>query len=306
MRINRLALFAAAALGVAAQGTAYAQATPCFTPLSDPAARKPSDYNKLLALKLPEKAEGVIEFQPLKTGWFTSNIDYYYVVFTAPKNITQKQFFKSIRLKYPDFARGILGKYAFGPYESSEAADDAVRRVNMEKWQNDNPVGALMTFNLGTLWPSTDRRAGSVSFHEKAGDVQVICASDTDFVFSTVRTKAAGWHPVSGFRGFGLMTDKNNPERWIFYSMAADRNSLAIQNSVTWVPYVDSLFCKGHIFWTGFFSEFRTFLYEQRLKVNFWSLKNHGPVPYPLTDEGEPYKRLDCGTQTEPTPEKPL
>lgn len=313
MRLKRLLVVATAAGALLPASPAAAQ-NRCFEPPTDPSSRDPKNYEDFLAKPLPARAEEVVDFQPIEKGWFDANIDYYYVTFTRPKDVTLKDFFKRIRTKFPDFASGILKQAGLAPYgggfsilpdltEFGADPNPRLRDINAKAWGADNPTGALMSFNLGNAWGATERRADKADvIFEKAGDVQVVCASDTDFIFATVTTKTGGKHPVSGRRGFGLMTDPSNADQWIFYSMAADRNSLAAKNVLLWRPYTYNLFCKGHVFWTGFFSEFRTFIYEQRLKVVNWSLKNHGPGPYPF--EQGPYKALNCGTKTEPTPKR--
>lgn len=319
MKTARMFLIAAALGGLAQTSSASAadSAARCFEPLKDFTSRNPKDFEKFSTRDLPEPAEGVIKLQPPDDGFLSANIDFYHVTFTAPKTISQKDFFKKIRLRYPSFARGQLKQYAFAPYggrytifdydgedawyKYDNKPESRLREQNAKLWAGEtaSTKGALMTFNLGTIFGATGRVAGKSDWvWEKAGDVQVVCASETDFIFSTARTDAGGWHPVSGYRGFGLMTDPANANQWIFYSMAVDRRSRALKNAATWVPFIDSLFCKGHIFWIGFFSEIRTYIYQQKLQVVTWSLKNHGPVPYPLGTESQP--PLDCGTMTEP------
>jgi hypothetical protein len=314
MKGMRMLVLAAICAGGGGFSEAAAQSSaPCFKPLTNFAGRNPLDFKDLSELGHPAKGgEGVIEFQPIKDGWLKANIDFYYVTFTKPANISPKDFFRDIRLSFGAFARGEKSKFNFAPYGGQYTIFDfgeegkwyrfrlgstpstRISDANSKIWVKDTAEtkGAVMSFNLGTAWPSTNRQAGQTNWIvEKAGDVEVICASDTDFVFSTVRTASGGWHPVSGHRGFGLMTDPANPNQWIFYSMAADRRSGAFKNFLL-PPHINKLFCMGHEFWKGFFSEFRGFVTKRGLKVTGGSLDNHGPVPFPFEAGNE--KALDC------------
>lgn len=289
---------ALAAAAVAIPGTALAS---CITPLPDPTQRDPNAFKEFELLPLPPKAEGVVKIQVPSTGTRGINIDFYWVTFTKPKNTTGKDFFKTVRLKFGDFATGTKASFAFGPYETSEKADDEIRTKNEAKWKEADPTGALMSFKLASLFPWATLKAGKPTIDEKSGDVQVVCASDLDFVFATVESTVGGMHPVAGFRGFGLIADPN-AETWTFYSKAIDRASGTWMNAPAYasVKGYNNLFCKGHLFWMEFFGEFRGFVEKDGMKVQDWSLKNHGPVDFPLGSGTGPWRELDCGTQTTP------
>jgi hypothetical protein len=264
----------------------------CFEPLTNPADRDPTHFHDIAEHNPSNPAKGVIRFETLGSTKGKANIDYLFVTFTPPSGVTLPDFFRTIRLNYYRFASGDLHIYGFGPYEESTDPADPVRAANQAKWRSDQPLGALMTFNLDSAWPFSGEIGAGVpgkgaSILEKRGDVQVTCASPTDFIFSTVESKVAGMHPVAGNRGFGL---KANPDgTWTFYSKAVDQDSGSKMN---WLlaanPMEENIFCKGQGFWAGFFLELRSFLKDKGLKIKEWNLKNHGPVPYPFGTGQQP------------------
>lgn len=178
-------VFANVVLAITVGVTSAAEAK-CFDPLSVPSRRDPNDFRDLNELVLPPKARGFIKIQHPSIGIRGINIDYYWVDFTRPKDITGKEFFKAVRQKFSDFATGKRASFAFGPYETSDLATNLARGINLEKWQKDNPTDALMSFKLASIFPWASLKAGQARLGEKNGDVQVICASDLDFVFATV------------------------------------------------------------------------------------------------------------------------
>jgi hypothetical protein len=268
----------------------------CFEPLADSTNRNPDNFKEFEGLTMPKPATGVKSLQTLDTGNGDANIDFYYVTFSEPQNIEIAKFFKTIRLEFPNFAKGTSGEYAFGPYENSEDNTDPIRAENLKKWTSNDPLGALMSFNLGGAWVAANRHAGIVSITEKAGDVQVICANAQDFLFATVRSEKGGRHPVAGFRGFGILADPK-AKTWTFYSKAVDRDSGAFLNNFLRLTG-DDIFCKGHKFWIQFFTEFSGFIKKRGMTVVDSNLNNHGPVPYPLTSGQKPAKICPI----EPTP----
>ena len=88
------------------------------------------------------------------------------------------------------------------------------------------------------------------------GDVQATCASDTDFIFSTVDAEKDDEHPVSGNRGFGLKDNLDGT--WSFYSMGADRLTDDLINKVR-IPQLSNrgkdVFELGEDFWISFYGE---------------------------------------------------
>lgn len=293
MRPHSGIMAVAVAILICGSGAAEAQER-CFEPLADPSSRDPRNFKDLELLKPTNPARGVERFLTLDTGRGPANIDFYHITFTAPAGKTVPEFFKMIRIAFPEFVEGKSRLYAFGPYDESTRPDDPVGRANLAKWKSDNPQGALMSFNLGSLRPSATRFLGpahpgrGVGITEEAGDVQVICASPTDFIFATVFTKEGYWHPVAGYRAFGLKSDPNG-QTWTFYSKAVDRDSGYPANAMVRSWYNgNGVFCLGHIFWISFFGEIRSFLQARGLKVTEPNLTNHGPVPYPFPSGSQP------------------
>jgi hypothetical protein len=276
---------------------ALAQDGRCFRPLTDFSDRAPADFSDMATSPSTTPAKGVIRFEPVTSGKGDVNIDFLYVSFSPPNGMTLATFFKIIRLRFPLFAAGKTHRFGFGPYDESGALNDSVGQANLRKWESDNPLGALMSFNLDTLWPSSVIPGAGAPGNgrwitEKAGDVQVTCASTTDFIFSTVESDYGGMHPVAGNRGFGLMSSADG-QTWTFYSKAVDRDSGSKMNLPLLLPGQDSVFCKGQSFWIDFFSEIRNYLKGRGLKVKTWSLANHGPVAYPFPSGQQPAAKCD-------------
>ncbi|MCP1289662.1 hypothetical protein NK214_05605 [Chromobacterium sp. S0633] len=283
-----------ALLSLVAGTAALAGETKCFSPLADFSDRDPAHFLDIQAPTTAAPAKGVKKFEPVTSGKGNANIDFLYVSFSAPMGVTIPQFFKAMRLNFQKFARGTSHIFGFGPYEASTASNDPVRVTNLSKWDSDDPTGALMSFNLDSAWPAAGAVGsgrpgkGRLAIIEKAGDVQVTCASQSDFIFSTVESEAGGMHPVAGNRGFGLMASSDG-QTWTFYSKAVDRDSTSLMNLLLRAnPKEENLFCKGQSFWVSFFVELRNFLNERGLKVTDWNLKNHGPVPYPFQNGQQP------------------
>src|SRR5688500_17234125 len=111
---KKLAFLAASALLLAGAGEAEAR---CFEPLANPASRIHTDFEDLQD-DAPIGANGVIRLLQLGNGWGQANIDFYYVTFQAPSGVTPREFFRTIRSQFSNFARGDAGQYAFGPYEA--------------------------------------------------------------------------------------------------------------------------------------------------------------------------------------------
>lgn len=265
----------------------------CFDPLANPVDRDHRNFLDLAGHQ-QDRAPGVVRFLPHVGGEGPANIDFYFVTFQAPTGVRPEEFFRTIRGSFSSFARGKTAQFAFGPYDESEDANDPVRARNTALWDSSAPLGALMSFNLDSIWPlaghlgTAQSGSGRLPLIEKAGDVQVVCATPTDFVFATVETEEGDMHPVAGYRGFGLRDDGNGI--WTFYSKALDRDSGTWHNDM---PGVGDIFCNGHIFWISFFAEFRAFLRARGLGVVTWRLSNHGPVPYPFQQGQQPVSRCE-------------
>lgn len=275
----------------------------CFTPLVDRAKRDPGEFRELAnkgdaPSKLPPTAKGVVSYQLPAAGTGGVNIDFYWVDFARPAGVTGKQLFTEIRQDFAVFAKAKDEKYSFGPYAETDNPADVVEKANAKLWASNEPLGALMSFGLGSAIPGAAVKAGKPRLTQINGDVQVICSSELDFLFVTANSENAGPHPVAGFRGFGLIADPNS-RTWTFYSKAFDRKMQPSRSFKSWATQ-NFILCQGHKFWIQFFAEFRGYAEKRGSKVIDWSLKNHGPVNYPIGTGTGPWTELDCGTQTTP------
>ncbi|MCX4151463.1 MULTISPECIES: hypothetical protein [Paraburkholderia] len=267
----------------------------CFKPLplDDLASRNVDYFRDLGDWRSPiKKARQVKRFLPPDSGvGDVVNVDFYYVVFKKPSDKSLAETFKTIRLHFDEFARGTTGDYDFQPYgtliDVSKYGEE-----NRKKWRSDNPIGALMTFKLDTHYPNPvtgfQKAIKTIEFVNPWGSVQVTCATDTDFIFSTVEIDTGWEHPVAGSRGFGIRDAGNG--NWMFYSKAFDRESNAWGNKVA----VKGVFCYGHIFWLGFYSNMKDFLNRNGMSVQRVASGNHGTVWWPLRPNDPPPTEPPC------------
>lgn len=280
--LRPLGLAACVILGAMVTIAPSAWADGCFTRLTDKKSRDTANFSDL-ATNTTATAGDEVKFLPLVTGEKGQfvNIDFYYITFKRPTNQGMEDLFKTIRTDFNSIIVGQSTDFGFGPYKSS--ADDGA--TNKRIWESGNPLNAVMSFNLDTLWPGTwksrlvDNRAGRYLVG-KAGDLQVTCATKTDFVFSTVESENGGPHPVSGNRGFGLAD--NGDGTWTFYSKAVDRVTTSWNLKIL---FASKTFCKGHGFWTNIFYPGMKRYFESKkpslLVKEIWT-ENHGPVPFPF------------------------
>jgi hypothetical protein len=261
----------------------------CFEALEKPESR--SDVTKWsdLANWLPptstiRKAPGVVRFLNIEGGRGTVvNVDFYYVTFTPASGADLNATFLDLRLHFSKFAEGSDKYFGFGPYQSNSKDSDHLGASNATLWASDKPFGALMSFNLDTLFPFPYIHGAALVLGEAHGDVQVTCSSPTNFTFSTVESKSGGVHPVAGNRGFGLKANEDGT--WMFYSKATDRESDSKLNVVPrtlTMAHQDNIFCRGHAFWLRFYSSLQTYLGNSgSTNIHFFS-GNRGTVAYPL------------------------
>jgi hypothetical protein len=159
---------------------------------------------------------GVDHFLPIKDGRGDINLDYYSLTFKKHPTKTLAEGFKQIRRAYTMIVRGSLASpfgeeapdFDFLEYMEGDS-NSALAQKNRQLWASDTPVDAVMSFTLFQQYVFT-MRAKMPSLVLKQGDVQATCSSPTDFIFSTVYTKAHTEHPVSdlgknsgGIRGLG-------------------------------------------------------------------------------------------------------
>ncbi|MDN3220039.1 hypothetical protein [Pseudomonas nunensis] len=272
----------------------------CFKslPINELSSRN-VDYFKDLANWRPpiKEAKEVKRFLPPGSGVGNMvNIDFYYVIFRKPPDKTLAELFKDIRLHFGEFARGATSDYDFQPYGKLFEVS-AYSEENRKKWESDNPTGALMSFKLDTQFANPKTFAQKVGykvvrtfkFAHPWGDVQSTCATDTDFVFSTVETVRGYTHPVAGNRGFGIRDAGNG--NWIFYSKAVDRESDSYYNKAA----PKSVFCHGHLFWLDFYSNVKNYLNSHGMPVQSVVTTNRGIVWWPFRSNEPPPNEPSCG-----------
>lgn len=186
------------------------------------------------------------EEQTIEGAWGSqTNLDYYTVQITKlPDGIKNGgELLEAIRLNLGQF---LDGKTTFAGYNSSGS--------DTKKWQSDNPLGAVMSFDaefedpvFGTKWNLDDASVMTSSYYKN---------SDGGFwTFSTLHTVGDGFHPIGGTRQFGVSsTTINGVTSYTFYIRAADRAYDAATNifggqtrvfksaEVTWNAVCSSIF----------------------------------------------------------------
>ncbi|HXM51418.1 MAG TPA: papain-like cysteine protease family protein [Pyrinomonadaceae bacterium] len=285
----------------------------CFLPLSNGASNSPSDWADMVTRKPIVNDPAVKSVLTIDSGRGDKiNLDFYSVTFRKDSTKALATVFREIRQHFSSFAhRGATTsedamETYFKPYQASAAPDDAVRQRNKALWDSNDPRGAVMSFTLATYTPALALKNTLRGFRIvlEQGDVVATCATDTDFVFSTVNTINGGYHPVSGNRGFGIKDNGNGT--WTFYSKGADRETRVssllkgfdsyfgntqlkrgarnppIEGSMT-SPNDDAVFQAGDLFWREFFPNLMEYLDQQGMKVEASSfIRNSNRYSYPL------------------------
>ncbi|TNB89695.1 hypothetical protein [Paracoccus marcusii] len=170
----------------------------------------------------PTLPQGVTKIQDLaEHGQGELNIDQYSIKIDSAGQSAQ-EFMAELRMSLNEVVYD--GSY----YGGLHPADT----ISADKWASENPLGAVMLFDLAKLsgWETTLPGLGRMRLPdlslERAG-VMVTCWSDTSFIFTpvTMGSKLApnvpGLHPVAGHRGFGIK-DNEDGSLTIFVQ-AADR-----------------------------------------------------------------------------------
>ena len=222
----------------------------CFQPLTDINSKNAADWQDLRSHVPSVMGAGVRRFLTIDdAAGGRINRDYYELRFSNPKNTSLKELFRRLRRNFDHYARGQNNAYRFSSYSS------AARVL----WLSDNPTGAVMTFTVAEHQPALLLRAhaaAGIRFVFENADVQVTCASETDFIFSTVYTEHNTEHPVSGHRGFGIKSNQDGTVS--FYSKGIDRET----KGATGLPYIGNLLARfsgkdvfelGHEFWLFFY-----------------------------------------------------
>lgn len=249
----------------------------CFTYLEDPQSRDRKNWDDLLDDRTDNVplAKHVVRFLLKKDGVGEDvNMDYYALTFDAPPKVTVEKFFAQMRKDFHVFAAWDGGYNVFRAYGPKvRSPNDLAREENEKKWAEADHKGALMTFLLAGLGLSLSPTTGLGSqflMFKQYGDVQSICSSATDFIFSTVQTDT-DTHPVSGLRGFGLKEDSSK-KTWTFYSKAVDRRTkigfagTANRAYLAGAPAPD-VYVEGRKFWSGFYTKMAEYLKEKKIKV---------------------------------------
>jgi hypothetical protein len=252
----------------------------CFSPLADANSTDPTQWDDLRQFKAVVSDAEVVAVQSIgEAGGDKINLDFFALTFAKHPSLTVQEYFVKLRKAYGVFARGNLGD----PFQSDPPVQFflAYRPSDKALWETSQPKGALMSFVLYSHPPTFALRATLTGIQPvlEQGDVVATCATDTDFIFSTVRTKRDGYHPVSGNRGFGLRD--NGDGTWTFYCKGADRltkmdsGMIYLGNRLAQLQQLalgneagpDTVFRLGYEFWVHFFDAMADYVARDGMRV---------------------------------------
>jgi len=205
-----------------------------FAPIRDPGEKYWADLESFLAS--PSLNPAILSVQNLKTdGVGPVNNDFYSVTIDA-NGQSAAEVMRTLRLNLSSlvYMRKI---YKVRPYDADNGA----------KWNSSSPQGAVMTFVLAYAGPYRVR-----------ADVVASHVSDTEWVFSTVRTDKNGWHPVCGNRAFGVSTNADGS--LTIWTKGADR---AVDHGALWALHQfaagrEFTFGQGDDVWKGLMQNLAT------------------------------------------------
>jgi hypothetical protein len=196
----------------------------------------------------PTLPQGVTKIQDLaEHGQGELNIDQYSITIDSAGQSAQ-EFMAEFRMSLNEIVYD-------GSYFGSLGPADT---ISADKWASDNPLGAVMLFDLAKL--------GGINL-ERAG-VMVTCWNDTSFVFTpvTLGSKFApgdpGLHPVAGHRGFGV-NDNGNGSLTIFVQ-ATDRVINEGAFSALRIGSQEVIFYLGARVWKGMLTNIETKFPDRR------------------------------------------
>jgi len=303
--VDVIRLFVAVFLFLAWTVLSHAQ---CFAPVSNPTSNIKDDWKDLVQFMPVVHEEGVVRVQTIPNGFGDKiNLDFYSITFRKDPTRSLSVVFRDIRRHFNSFTHDAETFYEesadtyFLPYRASPSADDLSSKRNKMVWESEDPKGAVMSFVLKSYTPALALAATThgIRIVQEQGDVVATCATQTDFIFTTVYTLKDTYHPVSGHRGFGIRD--NGDGTWTFYSKGADRETKmesgaeyfgnialrhgAMNPEIEGSPLKenpDAVFQVGHKFWLHFFSNLEGYLDQRGMTVNYNSfIKNSQRYAYP-------------------------
>jgi hypothetical protein len=179
-----------------------------FAPIRDPGEKSWADLESFLAPASLNPA--ILSVQNLKTdGIGPVNNDFYSVTIDA-NGQSAADVMRTLRLNLSDLVYARKWRKV-RPYDDDNGA----------KWKSSSPQGAVMTFVLV-----------DAALYRVRADVVVSHVSDTEWVFSTVRTGKNGWHPVCGNRAFGVSANADGS--LTIWTKGADR---AVDHGALWAQH---------------------------------------------------------------------
>ena len=172
------------------------------------------------------------QVQTVDGGVGNYNRDYWEITFRPVVGQTPQSVLADLRA---GFGSIVFRRAPMGKFQGYDAA-------NRAKWMSEKPLGAVMTFVLMDVVDLVDFEQGSVV---------VSCASDTDWIFSTVTTAKDGVHPVAGNRGFAVRANADGTMSVVV--KAVDR----IVDAQPYAAAEAGIYFAGELIWKGMMANLR-------------------------------------------------
>ena len=157
------------------------------------------------------------------------NLDFYpVVIYRLPsingQQLTAPEFLEYIRLHFDDLL------------DHDVAELRPLDEESRDRWNSSDPTGARMSFQIDIPGIPV----------EEGASVIVSKVTPTSWIFSTMYTDKDGFHPVSGNREWGLVTQEDSPVM-LFYTRGADRISEGMMAALA----SGKVFGGGHNLWSA-------------------------------------------------------
>jgi GH25 family lysozyme M1 (1,4-beta-N-acetylmuramidase) len=184
-----------------------------------------------------------ISIPKLSDAYGDINLDYYSVRISKLPSLhgtqmTPETLLEHIRRNIDNFVD--TNNSSFPPLDAS---------IDGPRWQSSNPLGAAINIHINALSFLKPRRAYI--------DQSLVVCSRTEprsWIFTTAQSKAAGYHPVTGNRMWGIRDEDNG---WVLFTRGADRATQFID----WVEnIVGSLWAGADALWRSFQARVAAFI----------------------------------------------
>jgi hypothetical protein len=221
-----------------------------------------ADWQDLMKFRPSDAIETVLEsrfqtaglptsiYHDIRKGWGPVNLDFYPVYIHDLPTVDGAKLSATELLSY-------LRKNAYRFMAHDQLSFDSYEQADWDRWQTDDPLGAVMHFHIGT-------KGATIDFTNNPDNMAVVAAESTQdhWIFSTIWSPSDLGHPVSGNRQFGIATrrpsdqfaepyslvfsDPVAADTLYFYTRGVDRCTTALDLTLS-----NTVFSGGHACWVG-------------------------------------------------------